>query len=431
MKRLKVLYVADDFTGASDTLATLSRAGLRTLLYPGVPDMERHTDFGGLDALGVATGLRGVDPEEGRRTMLELAAQLKPIDAEFVHFKVCSTFDSAPETGNIPEIVDVLARERGSDWVAVLGGQPSLGRYCVFGSLFAAAADGAIHRIDRHPVMKAHPATPMREADLRRHLEKQGWSDIGLIDFRSYVQDAEQLADHILERIANGETRTLFDVTAQSDISIIGRALHLVANRKNVLCVGASSVAEALTSSSQSPIAAAPKQVISFDGPVFALAGSRSPVTAAQVDSAREYDIRTVDPVELANEQELKGVAVRCASALPQGRNVLLVVSSAPSPMTGRELAKAIARLAAAVLSLARPGCFAIAGGDTSSETISALGIESMSFIADIDPGVPLVALHGKRLDGLPVVLKGGQMGRPSLFDDLAHFSIWRTARGA
>ncbi len=428
MKRVKILFVGDDFTGASDTLATLSRAGLKALLYPRVPDTVDDRDAAALDAVGIATGLRGLGPEAGRRVMQGLAAQLAAIEADFVHFKTCSTFDSAPDTGNICAAVDVLAGVRKIDWVAIIGGQPSLDRYCLFGSLYAASADGAVHRIDRHPVMKAHPTTPMGEADLRLHLGKQGWTDIGLVDFRRYDENAETLADEILTRIAEGETRTLFDVSRQVDLALIGAVLNIIARKKKVLCVGASSVAEALTSRAQPAPVVRPAEDMAFDGPVFVLVGSRSPVTADQIGRAQEYDVVTIDPADLAGSRAaVDGIADRSAAVLAEGRNLLLAVSGAPSPLRGRELAEALARLSADILSHVRPGCVIIAGGDTSSAIISALGIESMSFVADIDRGVPLVELNGaNRFNGLPMALKGGQMGRPTLFDDLARLSTRR-----
>lgn len=427
MKRMKILFVADDFTGASDTLATLSRAGLKARLYPRVPDLANDADAAALDAIGIATGLRGMGPREGRAAMEELAAQLAAIGADFTHFKVCSTFDSAPDTGNICAVVDVLAQARKFDWVAIVGGQPSLSRYCLFGTLFAAAADGTVHRIDRHPVMKTHPTTPMGEADLRFHLARQGWNGIGLVDFRCYGQGAAKLADQIFERIAKGETRTLLDVSSQTDLALIGAALHIVAREKTLLCIGASSVAEALASQSQRMPAAKPAEPVAFDGPVFALAGSRSSVTADQISHAQRYDVLTIDPADLAGRRETDDApAGRCAALLSEGRHVLLAVSGAQSPVIGgRSLAEAVARLAADVLSRVRPGCVVLAGGDTSSATISALGIESISFVADIDRGVPLVELGGgDLLDRLPMVLKGGQMGGPTLFDDLARLSV-------
>ncbi len=428
MKPVKILFVGDDFTGASDTLATLSRAGLKTLLYPRVAEVVNDTDVAALDAVGIATGLRGLGPEAGRATMEDIAAQLATIEADFIHFKVCSTFDSAPDTGNICAAVDVLAGARKTEWIAILGGQPSLGRYCLFGTLYAAAADGSVHRIDRHPVMKAHPITPMGEADLRLHLGKQGWNGIGLIDFRTYSQGAEMLANQILERIARGEARTLFDVSSQADVAVIGSALDIVARQKRILCVGASSVAEALTSQAQPMPAARSAKPLAFEGPAFVLVGSRSPVTADQIGHAQQYDVVTVDPADLAGSQEaIDAMAGRAATVLSEGRNLLLAVSAAPSPLRGRELAAALARLSADVLARVRPGCVLIAGGDTSSAIISALGIESMSFVGDIDRGVPLVELRGgNRFDGLPIALKGGQMGGPNLFDDLARLSARR-----
>ncbi len=36
-KQLKITFYGDDFTGATDTLATAARAGLRALLFLGLP----------------------------------------------------------------------------------------------------------------------------------------------------------------------------------------------------------------------------------------------------------------------------------------------------------------------------------------------------------------------------------------------------------
>jgi uncharacterized protein YgbK (DUF1537 family) len=71
--------------------------------------------------------------------------------------------------------------------VAIVGGQPNLGRYCVFANLFAAVSSGgSVVRIDRHPTMRAHPVTPMHEADLRVHLAAQGLARVVSIDTTTY-----------------------------------------------------------------------------------------------------------------------------------------------------------------------------------------------------------------------------------------------------
>src|SRR6185503_4084087 len=70
-------------------------------------------------------------------------------------------------------------------FVPVVVGAPGLGRYCVFGNLFARmgiGSAGKIFRLDRHPSMSVHPVTPAEESDLRRHLAKQTKKRIGLVD---------------------------------------------------------------------------------------------------------------------------------------------------------------------------------------------------------------------------------------------------------
>ena len=101
--------------------------------------------------------------------------------AAVCHYKVCSTFDSSPHVGNIGRAAEIGKRVFGATFVPILVGAPPLKRYTCFGNLFA-AVDGVVYRIDRHPTMKCHPVTPMREADLRVHLKQQTELSIGLLD---------------------------------------------------------------------------------------------------------------------------------------------------------------------------------------------------------------------------------------------------------
>jgi len=62
-----------------------------------------------------------------------------------------------------------------------------------------------------------------------------------------------------------------------------------------------------------------------------------------------------------------------------------------------------------------------VAGGDTSSHAVSALDVWGLSYRGPMAPGAPLCRFHSDdaRLDGLEVILKGGQMGSPSFFEDV------------
>ena len=59
-----------------------------------------------------------------------------------------------------------------------------------------------------------------------------------------------------------------------------------------------------------------------------------------------------------------------------------------------------------------------VAGGDSSGEVASALGIAALSVAAGLAPGAPLCRAWSAlpRRDGLEIVLKGGQIGPASFF---------------
>jgi uncharacterized protein YgbK (DUF1537 family) len=59
-----------------------------------------------------------------------------------------------------------------------------------------------------------------------------------------------------------------------------------------------------------------------------------------------------------------------------------------------------------------------VAGGDTSSHAVRALDAWGLSYIGSLAPGVALCRLHSDRpgLDGMELMLKGGQMGGDDLF---------------
>ena len=174
-------WYGDDFTGATDTLAELARRGMRALLFLNHPDAARLESAGHLDAVGIAGSSRAMAPTA-------MADELAPVDRLFrdlgvrvLHYKCCSTFDSAPETGSIGAALRALRPFFPSPFRPIIGGQPNLGRYTLYGNLFATAGiGGTVHRIDRHPTMHAHPVTPMAEADFRLHLAAQGLDAVNL-----------------------------------------------------------------------------------------------------------------------------------------------------------------------------------------------------------------------------------------------------------
>ena len=61
---LLLAYYGDDFTGSTDVMEALSRAGLRTVLFLKPPTKAQLAKFPGLRAFGIAGGSRTMSPEE-------------------------------------------------------------------------------------------------------------------------------------------------------------------------------------------------------------------------------------------------------------------------------------------------------------------------------------------------------------------------------
>ena len=418
-----IVYYGDDFTGATDTLATGTRAGLRTLLFLRVPTPAQLHAAGALDCIGIAGAARSMAPDEMRAELAPVAALFRRLGARVLHYKTCSTFDSAPEVGSIGVAIDTLRPAVDTPWTAIVGGQPDLERYCLFGHLFAAAGSGGeVHRIDRHPTMSRHPVTPMHEADLRRHLALQGQADVRSLPYPQYAHDFEAWR-------APASGAVLFDVAENAHLQAIGRVLWPQAEAASLLAVGPSSVVQALApqlaTAPHTPAPVAPAR-----GPVLVLAGSLSPVTARQVAAARSFETVWLDPQRLVTDARFRTDAVGwIGTLLAQGRHVLACTvrpGTAPASDSGvpaRALARVGGELLAGVLATTPLTRVGVAGGDTSSHAVQALDAWGLSYQAALAPGVALCRLHSEHpgLHGLEIALKGGQMGGEDFFERLVH----------
>lgn len=437
VRGLRHVWYGDDFTGASDTLATLARAGLRSILFLGIPSRDRVAAVGPLDALGIAGAARSMNPKAMEAALAPVGEFLVSLGAPVLHYKCCSTFDSSPTVGSLGVALRIFKRHVRNEFVAIVGGQPSLARYCAFGTLFARmGGDGEAFRIDRHPTMSRHPVTPMQEADLRRHLALQGLQNVSLVDLIALSESDEALETTIDAAFACNPAAVLFDVTDSMHLARIGRVLWRRALHSPLLVLGASSVAEALIahwhSNGDLSDTKTAEALLPATGPVFVLAGSQSPVSAHQVEAARLardgtaplFECVAVDAAAIVGDPAaLEAVARSCADALKRSRAV--VAHTGPVRHDGpvaHDVAAACGRLLARVLVLApdvrRVG---VAGGDSSSLAVQALGGWALSHESSLSPGVSLTRLHSDtpRLNGLELMLKGGQMGLPDVFERL------------
>ncbi len=419
-------WYGDDFTGATDTLSTLVEGGLRALLFLDIPTAEQLASAGPLDAIGIAGATRAMAPEALTAELDRAGRFLAAQGVALMHYKCCSTFDSSPATGSLGAAIRALRPHFPQGPVPVIGGQPSLGRYCLFGNLFAAAGSGgAMHRIDRHPTMSIHPVTPMREADLRLHLQDQGLGPIELLEYREYDRDIEALWSRLAGKDPDA---ILLDVARHDDLAVIGQVLLRLAMTRPTLAVGASSVAQAFLSglarrpglksgnaATKPATARTPR-----GGFALALAGSLSPVTRAQVEAATGYVKIVIDPARLLGDAGFRDELCENVVARLAREDVMLITDQPRGlPENAGRVAEATAELLHSVVERSSLSRLIVAGGDTSSRAIKALDIWGISYQSACVPGAALCRAHSAipDLDGLEIILKGGQIGPPDFFD--------------
>ncbi len=397
-------FYGDDFTGSTDALESLARAGVPTVLFTGVPTAQQLARYPDLQAFGVAGMTRAMAPAEMERTLRPVFRSLRELGSPIVHYKVCSTFDSSPTLGSIGRVIDVGAAVFESKFVPVVVGAPALGRYCVFGNLFARyGAEGEIFRLDRHPSMSRHPVTPMDEADLRLHLAKQTDKSIGLVDVR-HLDSIECAREQLDRSVADGDKVVLIDLLREEQLPVIGRVLDGAS--KPLFVVGSSGVESALTAMwKMTPATFAP---VPRTEPVLALCGSCSPVTEGQIAHAIARGFAEV----IVDAPDAVAIAAR---HLGERRNVVIHSDSK------RKMVDATAKLAGLarrVLKETPVKRVLVAGGDTSGRIARELGIESMEMIGELTRGSPLVRVVAPNspADGIEMTFKGGQIGAVDFF---------------
>lgn len=429
-------YYADDFTGSTDVMEALSSAGIETALFLEPPNASQLARFPSARAFGVAGGSRTMSPASMRRALPEAFEALRRSGAPIVHYKICSTFDSSPETGSIGLATELGRAVFGAGPTPMVVGAPPLGRHVVFGNLFARSGlDSEPHRLDRHPTMRRHPVTPMRESDLRRVLAKQTKLPVALVDVLRL--DAElgggepgKPRQKLIDEEFDGVV--LFDTLRGGHLAVIGRAIAEMSGSRPRFVVGSSGVEYALAAhwGARGAARAAGGRKPGASQ-ILCVSGSCSPVTDRQIALGVSHGLADV-PATIGGLMEAEGVrdlAAKAEAALRGRQGVVIHTSrgvddprrdAGMPPLEKERLGRGLGRLLEALFLRTGLRRAVVCGGDTSTWAARALGIEALEYLGPMAPGSPLCRVHapGRVADGREIIFKGGQVGRDRFFLD-------------
>jgi 3-oxoisoapionate kinase len=419
-------YYGDDFTGSTDVLEQLAISGVSCVLFLTMPTPAQFARFAGCQAIGFAGDARSQSPGWMSAHLPAIFTRMRELGPAIVHYKVCSTFDSAPHRGSIGRALEIGRDIFATETVPIVVGAPHLGRYLVFGHLFAAAGS-EVYRIDRHPTMAHHPATPMHESDLRLHLSRQTDLPLGLVDLRAFQS-------HQARQRFGGAAAVLLDGIDEAMLEETGRLLwELKENQQPMFSIGSSGLTAGLVAHWRSiaVIGPEPSNVsAAATDRLLVISGSCSAVTAQQILWAKGhgYVCIELDTAGLAGgDSQASETALRLATdSMRSGSNTVLYTAlGKPSGAAhDQSLGAAFGRLLRELVQQTGVGRVVLCGGDTSSHAVQQLNLAAITFAGVLVPGAPLCRAHARAfaddaagLDGLELVLKGGQIGPENFFD--------------
>jgi len=415
--------IADDFTGASDIAATLSKGlanegGLRTMQYLGIPQQSASED---IEAGVIALKSRSLPASQAVELSLTACEWFLRQGCQQIVFKYCSTFDSTDE-GNIGPVLDALAAKLNAKRVIVCPAFPAMGRTLYQGNLF----------VEDRPLnesgMEHHPVTPMKDADVRRILMRQAKTQVDHIGWQQVTKGSDHVRTLLHSEFTDDSKLTVVDAISEHDLVIIG-----IAAAELPLISGGSGIAMALPHNCIKSGKA--KGGLQSNPPVYGataiLVGSCSGATRGQIAEHQKHhavlalDIEEIMCGRLGADDVVKFIR--------ENQDSYPLVYSSGDPASVRQAQNQYGqknishRLDQLFGDAARKLVYGegiqrlvVGGGETSGAVVSALDLGSLQVGQEIDPGVPALYHRGKAPLGL--ALKSGNFGRSDFFVHALNF---------
>jgi uncharacterized protein YgbK (DUF1537 family) len=404
--------IGDDFTGSSDLANTLSKQGMRTVQYTGVPDESAASD---VEAGVVALKSRSISPSEAVHQSLAALSWLQGQGCEQIFFKYCSTFDSTPQ-GNIGPVIDALAHALNAHKVIVCPAFPGTGRSIYQGHLFVKDA------LLSESGMQDHPLTPMTDPDIRRWLRLQTVNNVGHVSAASVLIGADQIKTALEAEHRAGKRLIVVDAMRDADLMQIGAAADGLP-----LITGGSGIAMGLPAnfSRSGKITSKQSQWRGEEGKCVALSGSCSSATREQIALHKKtnpvFEIDATDVIQgrLTPDAVIEWALKACGIPLAYSSADPVLVTEVQKRFGREPSAAALESFFAEVArQLVRKGINKLltAGGETSGAVVEGLQLSTLEIGPEIDPGVPALRAG----ESLVIALKSGNFGAPDYFEKAA-----------
>ena len=415
---MKMIVIADDFTGSNDTGVQLAKKGARTevMLTPTQKPSRRA------DVLVINTESRAIPAAQAAQAVQQaLAPWCEGVTAPLVYKKIDSTF-----RGNVGAEVTAAMRAANRTLAVIAAAIPAAGR---------TTRDG-LCLVNGTPLLETEfasdPKTPIISSRIAELVTLQ--SDIPVHEVSLDDVRRGRLSALLVAFAAEGECMVVVDAVEDRDLSLIA---HAICEQEALpLLVGAAGLANALPVS----MFMQEKQEL----PVLVVAGSMSEATRRQVnkalcqDRAKVVDINVSRLASADFELEIASVVEQACALLSRQHHTILRTSRCADDRQmidtlcasvgmsrqalGERLSQRLGVITLRIIEQARIGGLFLTGGDIATAVASALGAEGYRIQSEVAPCIPCGTFVNSEIDDLPVITKAGGFGSDSTLCDALYF---------
>jgi D-threonate/D-erythronate kinase len=398
MRMKSLLILADDLTGAADCAARCSGAGMPATIALRPP---RHPPPAG--ALALTSDTRHLCAEAAARRVYELVASTRSLAGVTWYKKIDSTL-----RGNIGAELDAMLVALGRDCALICPAFPAQRRGLRDGYLVSPMPAAPAHLPTLLGQQTPRPVATIALEDVRAGGERLAKR---LADARREAQllVADAMAEQDLEAILDAAARSLPDALLCGSAGMVGalvaRQLHagpanttradaaLPGGARALLVVGSGST----MARRQIAYLCQHQQVELIEvAPALGEPDGRPPTTDHRLPT-------TIDDIVLGSRFSVL-------------RDMLLHLPE-PPPDAGlegpaaRACAARLAEVAQPLIARLRPAPLILAGGDTASLVLGRLGVEQLTVLRELLPGIALARGADAAGQQILVILKAGNHG--------------------
>ncbi|WP_058912289.1 D-threonate kinase [Entomohabitans teleogrylli] len=415
---MKMIVIADDFTGANDTGVQLAKKGARTevMLTPAQKPSRRA------DVLVINTESRAMAAQQAADAVASaLAPWCEADDAPLIYKKIDSTF-----RGNVGAEVEAAMRVSSRSLALIAAAIPAAGRTTQHGEC----------RVNDVPLLDTEfasdPKTPIVSSRIATLIGLQSQLPVYEVSLEQVRHN--ELAALLRHYASLGPAMVVVDALQDRDLALIAQAA--CEQPTMPLLVGAAGLANALPVHSY----LTEQQQL----PVLVVAGSMSEATRRQVEQALRQGragVVDIDVVRLLADsaaQEQAAVVEQACGQLAHQRHCILRTSRSADDrhqidalcqqaglsrqQTGELLSQRIGQVTLGIIERARIGGLFLTGGDIATAVAGALGAEGYRIHSEVAPCIPCGTFINSDIDDLPVITKAGGFGSDSTLCDALYF---------